>query len=145
MHTRKMLPVVYADKGYHGQPNRKFLHINDMKDGIMCKDERNAKLTELEIERNKKISKVRYKIEQYFGVTALHQGALKSPVYHACEGEMRPDLPGDGLQYEALVPGGDEESSTCDRDLGTGVSGVWEYRRTREERGCFGRKMSLFT
>ncbi len=78
MHTRKMLPVVYVDKGYHGQPNREFLHINDMKDGIMRKDERNAKLTELEISRNKKISKVRYKIEQYFGVTALHQGASKA-------------------------------------------------------------------
>jgi IS5 family transposase len=73
-----MLPVVYADKGYHGQPNREFLHINDMKDGIMRKDERNAKLTELEITRNKKISKVRYKIEQYFGVTALHQGASRA-------------------------------------------------------------------
>lgn len=71
MQTRKMLPIVYADKGYHGQPNREFLHINEMKDGIMRKDERNAKLTDLEISRNKKISKVRYKIEQYFGVTAL--------------------------------------------------------------------------
>ena len=78
MHTRRMLPVVYADKGYHGQPNREFLHINEMKDGIMRKDERNAKLTELEIERNKMISKVRYKIEQYFGVTALHQGATRA-------------------------------------------------------------------
>jgi len=78
MHTRRMLPVVYADKGYHGQPNREFLHINDMKDGIMRKDERNAKLTELEITRNKMISKVRYKIEQYFGVTALHQGASRA-------------------------------------------------------------------
>jgi len=78
MHTRKMLPVVYADKGYHGHPNREFLHVNDMKDGIMRKDERNAKLTELEITRNKMISKVRYKIEQYFGVTALHQGASRS-------------------------------------------------------------------
>ncbi len=78
MHTRRMLPVVYADKGYHGQLNREFLHINDMKDGIMRKDERNARITDLEIERNKKISKVRYKIEQYFGVTALHQGASRA-------------------------------------------------------------------
>src|SRR5690606_27290199 len=62
MHTRRMLPVVYADKGYHGQLNREFLHINDMKDGTMRKDERNARITDLEIERNKKISKVRYKI-----------------------------------------------------------------------------------
>lgn len=78
MHTRRMLPVVYADKGYHGQLNREFLHINDMKDGIMRKDERNAKITEFEIKRNKMISKVRYKIEQYFGVTALHQGASRA-------------------------------------------------------------------
>jgi IS5 family transposase len=78
LHTRKMLPKVYADKGYHGRANREFLHINDMADGIMRKDERNAKLTTLEIERNKMISKVRYKIEQYFGVTALHQGASRA-------------------------------------------------------------------
>jgi IS5 family transposase len=44
----------------------------------MRKDERNAKLTELEITRNKKISKVRYKIEQYFGVTVLHQGTSRA-------------------------------------------------------------------
>jgi IS5 family transposase len=75
IHTKKLPPKVYADKGYHGHANREFLHINDMADGIMRKDERNAILTGLEIERNKMISKVRYKIEQYFGVTALHQGA----------------------------------------------------------------------
>ena len=33
----------------------------------MRKDYPNAKLTDLEHERNKGISKVRYKIEQYFG------------------------------------------------------------------------------
>jgi len=75
IHTKKLPPKVYADKGYHEQTNREFLHINDIADGIMRKDERNATLTQLEIERNKMISKVRYKIEQYFGVTALHQGA----------------------------------------------------------------------
>jgi len=75
IHTKKLPPKVYADKGYHGQANRDFLYLNDIADGIMRKDERNATLTQLEIERNKMISKVRYKIEQYFGVTALHQGA----------------------------------------------------------------------
>ncbi|HOO45663.1 MAG TPA: IS5 family transposase [Deltaproteobacteria bacterium] len=78
IHTKKLPPKVYADKGYHGQANREFLHINDIADGIMRKDERNATLTQLEIERNKMISKVRYKIEQYFGVTALHQGARRA-------------------------------------------------------------------
>ena len=73
-----MLPVVYADKGYHGQLNREFLFINGMEDGIMRKDERNARITRFEIERNKKISTVRYKIEQYFGLTALQQGASRA-------------------------------------------------------------------
>ena len=45
-----------------------------MADGIMRKDYRNAELTELEHERNKGISKIRYKIEQYFGLTELHMG-----------------------------------------------------------------------
>ncbi len=73
--VKKLPPKVYADKGYHGQANREFLHINDIADGIMRKDEWNATLTQLEIGRNKMISKMRYKIEHYFGVTALHQGA----------------------------------------------------------------------
>jgi len=78
LHTKKMPPKVYTDKGYHGHANREFLHINGIADGIMRKDERNAKLTAFEIERNKMISKVRYKIEQYFGVTSLHQGASRA-------------------------------------------------------------------
>ena len=78
IHGDKMPPKVYADKGYHGQLNREFLHINDIADAIMRKSERNARLTDLEIERNKKISKVRYKIEQYFGLSALSHGAGKA-------------------------------------------------------------------
>jgi len=74
---KRFLPD-YAKVSYHGQLNREFLHINDMKDGIMRKYERNARITDLEIERNKMISKVRYKIEQYFGVKALHQGASRA-------------------------------------------------------------------
>jgi IS5 family transposase len=45
-------PKVYADKGYCSQGNREFLHMNEMADGIMRKDYRNAKLTELEHQRN---------------------------------------------------------------------------------------------
>ena len=38
----------------------------------------NVALTEKEIQRNKEISKVRYKIEQYFGITHKYQGAGKA-------------------------------------------------------------------
>jgi len=44
----------------------------------MRKDGRNAKLMEREIERNRVISKARYKIERYFGVTVLHQGTSRA-------------------------------------------------------------------
>ena len=59
--------------------------MNGIKDGIMRKDTNTAKLTEVEIGRNKKISKKRYirfqpggppgrRVEQYFGLSHLHDG-----------------------------------------------------------------------
>ena len=69
---------VYADKGYAGEPNRTFLSMNNLKDCIMRKDEINAKLTEHEIQRNKKISKIRYIVEQYFGLSHLQDNAQRA-------------------------------------------------------------------
>jgi len=74
MHGKENPPKIYADKGYCSKDNRKFLTRNEISDGIMRKDHKNAKLTEWEHERNKMISKVRYKIEQYFGLTERHMG-----------------------------------------------------------------------
>ena len=54
-HTQQPIKKVYADKGYAGQPNRSFLATNKIADGIMRKDSTTAKLTEWEIERNKKM------------------------------------------------------------------------------------------
>jgi len=72
LHTKDKVKIVYADKGYAGAPNRGFLALNKIRDGIMRKDNINAKLTDLEIERNKSISKYRYIVEQYFGISHLH-------------------------------------------------------------------------
>jgi IS5 family transposase len=66
------IQTAYADKGYTGAPNRGFLALNNIKDGIMRKDNINAKLTEIETQRNKTISKFRYIVEQYFGISHLH-------------------------------------------------------------------------
>jgi len=55
-----------------------FLAMNNFKDGIMRKDTKTAKLTEYEIERNKKISKVRYIVEQYFGLSHLYDDGQKA-------------------------------------------------------------------
>ncbi len=78
IHGKELPPVIYADKGYCGEPNRDFLHINGMRDGIMRKNQINASLTESEIMRNKSISRIRYKIEQYFGITHKYHGAGKA-------------------------------------------------------------------
>jgi transposase, IS5 family len=77
-HTKRPINKVYADKGYYGEPNRSFLNLNDIEDGIMRKDTTTAKLTDIEKERNKKISKKRYIVEQYFGLSYLHDGAYRA-------------------------------------------------------------------
>jgi len=77
-HTKQPIDKVYADKGYAGKPNRDFLALNNIADGIMRKDSTTAKLTEYEIERNKKISKLRYIVEQYFGLSHLHDDAKQA-------------------------------------------------------------------
>ena len=77
-HTKTPIKKVYADKGYAGKPNRDFLAENKIADGIMRKDSTTAKLTDLETERNKKISKVRYIVEQYFGISHLKDNAQRA-------------------------------------------------------------------
>ena len=77
-HTKQPIEKVFADKGYAGKPNRDFLALNKIADGIMRKDSTTAKLTDVEIQRNKKISKVRYIVEQYFGLSHLHDGAKRA-------------------------------------------------------------------
>lgn len=77
-HTEEPIEKIYADKGYFGEPNRSFLNLNGIKDGIMRKDTKTAKLTRTEVERNKQISRKRYIVEQYFGLSHLHNKAQKA-------------------------------------------------------------------
>ena len=44
----------------------------------MRKDSTTAKLTDLEIQRNKLIAKIRYIVEQYFGISHLHDRAKRA-------------------------------------------------------------------
>jgi transposase, IS5 family len=44
----------------------------------MRKDSTTANLTELQIKRNKPISKIRYIVEQYFGICHLHGRASRA-------------------------------------------------------------------
>ena len=77
-HTKEPIKKVYADKGCCGEPNRGFLALNKIADGIMKKATKGTELTEYEIERNKIISKVRYIVEQYFGLSHLHNNAFRA-------------------------------------------------------------------
>jgi transposase, IS5 family len=81
-HTKQQINKVFADKGYAGKPNRDFLALNHIDDGIMRKNTTTAKLTDFEINRNKEISKVRYIVEQYFGLSHLHDGAKRARFTH---------------------------------------------------------------
>jgi IS5 family transposase len=77
-HTKNPIKKVHAGKGYCGRPNREFLSLNVIEDGIMRKDTSTAKLTDCERERNKKLAKRRYIIEQYFALSHLHDGAYRA-------------------------------------------------------------------
>jgi len=77
-HTEDPIKKVFADKGYFGKPNREFLSMNKIEDAIMRKATTGTELTEYETERNKAISKVRYIVEQYFGLSHLHNRAYRA-------------------------------------------------------------------
>jgi len=77
-HTEDPIKKVFADKGYFGKPNRDFLSMNKIEDAIMRKATKGTELTEYETERNKAISKVRYIVEQYFGLSHLHNRAYRA-------------------------------------------------------------------
>jgi IS5 family transposase len=77
-HTEAPIKKVYADKGYYGKPNSGFLHLNNIADGIMGKDTKSTKLTDYEKVRNKQISKKRYIVEQYFGLSHLYNDAFRA-------------------------------------------------------------------
>jgi uncharacterized protein len=46
LHGERLPWIAYGDKGYCSEANRRFLAINGIRDGIMRKDQINAKLTE---------------------------------------------------------------------------------------------------
>lgn len=52
--------------------------MNHIEDDIMRKETRSTKLTDYEKERDNRISKKRYIVEQYFGLSHLHDHALRA-------------------------------------------------------------------
>ena len=52
--------------------------INAIADGIMRRATGRTSLTAFEVARNKAIAKIRYIVEQYFGLTHLHNNASRA-------------------------------------------------------------------
>lgn len=69
---------VYADKGYASLENRELLHSLGLKDGLMEKAVRGRPLSERQRQKNRLISKDRYKVEREFGVLKRRFGAGKA-------------------------------------------------------------------
>ena len=141
--TKKLPPKVYkvyGDKGYHGHANREFLHINDMADGIVWKDERNAVLTEMETTRNKMISKVRYKIEQYFGVTRATRWRDRPGSTLVKEGWDRL-CHAIAFNIKRSYLAGGQEDGSCSCYLRTGMSGGCELPQGRGDMGKIKRQI----
>jgi hypothetical protein len=69
--------------------------------GIMLKDTRGAKITQVEIKRNRKIPKKRYIVERYFGLSHLHHGfQLAESV--PCEVHGDDEHPGRNVQTDGV-------------------------------------------
>ena len=73
--SRKALVLATGGGAITQAPNREFLSMNNIEDGIMRKATAGTELTAYEKARNKAISKIRYIVEQYFGLSQLHDGA----------------------------------------------------------------------
>lgn len=70
--------IVFADKGYASKSNREYLDCNDYIDGIMIKNKKHQRITELDKKINKLISKVRYKVERTIGTLKRDYGFSRS-------------------------------------------------------------------
>jgi len=68
---------VLGDKGYMSKKNVELLKTLGFQDGLMRKNVKNKKITEDEEFKNKEISKIRYRVEQSFGLLKKHFGYEK--------------------------------------------------------------------
>jgi len=70
--------VVIADKGYAGEPNRRYLAENGYLDGIMRKAYRNKPLSDKDKNRNAALSEIRWIVERSFGTLKKVQGFVRA-------------------------------------------------------------------
>ena len=109
------LPIgtpVLADKGYCSRDNRKLLTGLGLKDFIMHKSARGKKLTEYQKKMNKSISKVRYIVEQVFGILKRHYNFTRCGYPRIKESQYGASVSEHGLQLKESSWDGDIKNST---------------------------------
>jgi transposase, IS5 family len=70
--------AVYADSAYASGKIETWLEEKKIVNGVMHRAYRNKPLTEKEKQRNKRLSKTRYIVERFFGITKFHYGMAKA-------------------------------------------------------------------
>jgi hypothetical protein len=71
---------VYVHKGYYDEASQQVYSMNRINGAIMQKDQVNAKMTKREDQSNKCLVNRPYKIEQQFGLIALHHPAGETSI-----------------------------------------------------------------
>ena len=97
-HTEDPIEKVYADKGYYGELNSGFLHMNGIAGGIMKKDTRSTKLTDYKKERNKGGLEEALHRGAVLRVKPSAQPCVSRPVYQDCQKRSGCSFPANGLQ-----------------------------------------------
>lgn len=81
--------TVYADSAYASGKTDEWLAEKNIENGILGRAYRNKKLTPEEKLRNKMLSKIRYIVERFFGITKLHYGMEKARYLGLSRNKMR--------------------------------------------------------
>lgn len=80
---------VFADSAYASQKTNEFLAEKKIENGVLERAYRNTPLTNEQKKRNKLLSRTRYIVERFFGVTKLHYGMGKARYLGLRRNKMR--------------------------------------------------------
>lgn len=80
---------VFADSAYASEKTNAWLAQKNIANGVLERAYRNKPLTDAQKQRNKLLSRTRYIIERFFGVTKLHYGMGKARYLGLTRNKMR--------------------------------------------------------
>lgn len=81
--------AVYADSAYASGATDDWLDDKKIDNGVLSRAYRNKPLTDAQKQRNKMLSKIRYIIERFFGISKLHYGMAQARYLGLARNKMR--------------------------------------------------------